>query len=141
MGSPIRLEFNCSECKADNTLHSGCTPRINEDRMDWIPFEVDYRFTFRCTECELPNLFQGTKESGFTPVPTQTNPAVVHAVLILGWRYGEPVQRLFGIYQDIEIAHASATTWIKRNPGKYADDEKNDDGENATFYIREMPLL
>jgi len=74
-------------------------------------------------------------------VPTQTieHPAV-YAVYIVGWHYGEPVERLFGIYQDLEIAHASASTWIKRNPGKYADNLNNDEG-NAEFYIKEMPLL
>jgi hypothetical protein len=68
MGAAIRLEFKCSKCKMDNILHSGCIPRINEDRMDWVPFEVEDRFTFKCTECEFPTLFQGTKEWGFTPV-------------------------------------------------------------------------
>lgn len=73
-------------------------------------------------------------------MPTQTTTTTVHAVYIIGWHYGEPVERLFGIYQDLEIAHASASAWIKRNPGKYADNLKNDEGD-AEFYIKEMPLL
>jgi len=74
-------------------------------------------------------------------MPTQTteHPAV-YLAYISGWYYGEPYQRLFGVYQDPDMAHLSATTWIKRNPGMLADSLKNDEGD-ADIEITEQALL